>query len=91
MITAGIDMGAKTKVVILNGDKVVAKSLVLTGFEPQEAADKAMADALAQANICRYFVFEQDRLYIQHESELLQHYLQHGKLPEGNDELADLF
>jgi benzoyl-CoA reductase subunit D len=54
MITAGIDMGAKTtKVVILNDDKVVACSLVLTGFEQQEAADKAMADALAQAKLVR--------------------------------------
>ncbi len=54
MITAGIDMGAKTtKVVILRDDKVVAKSLVLTGFEQQKAADKAMADALSQANIAK--------------------------------------
>jgi benzoyl-CoA reductase subunit D len=54
MITAGIDMGAKTtKVVILKDDKVVARSLVLTGFEQQEAADKAMADALSQANIAK--------------------------------------
>lgn len=52
MITAGIDMGAKTtKVVILKDDEVVARSLVLTGFEQQEAADKAMADALSQAKI----------------------------------------
>ncbi len=54
MITAGIDMGAKTtKVVILRDDQVVASSLVLTGFEQQEAADKAMADALSQANIAK--------------------------------------
>lgn len=54
MITAGIDMGAKTtKVVILQDDKVVAKSLVLTGFEQQEAAVKAMADALSQAKISK--------------------------------------
>ena len=54
MITAGIDMGAKTtKVVILKDDKVVAKWLVLTGFEQREAADKAMAEALAQAKLSR--------------------------------------
>lgn len=54
MITAGIDMGARTtKVVILNGDKVVAKSIVLTGFEQQEAAEKVMSEALAQAKIAR--------------------------------------
>lgn len=54
MITAGIDMGAKTtKVVILNDDQVVAKSLVLTGFEQQEAAAKAMSEALARATLSR--------------------------------------
>ncbi len=54
MITAGIDIGAKTtKVVILKDDKVVAESLVLTGFEQQQAADKAMADALSQAKISK--------------------------------------
>ena len=54
MITAGIDMGAKTtKVVILKDDKVVARSLVLTGFDQQQAADKALAEALAQANIAK--------------------------------------
>jgi benzoyl-CoA reductase subunit D len=54
MITAGIDLGTKTtKVVILNDGTVVAKSLVLTGFEQQDAADKAMADALSQAKLWR--------------------------------------
>ena len=54
MITAGIDMGAKTtKVVILNDYQVVAKSLVQTGFEQQEAAEMAMSKALAQAKISR--------------------------------------
>jgi benzoyl-CoA reductase subunit D len=54
MITAGIDMGARTtKVVILDGDRVVARSLVLTGVEQQQAADKAMADALSQAGLAR--------------------------------------
>lgn len=54
MITAGIDLGAKTiKVVILKDDTVVARRLVLTGFEQQQAADTAMADALTQANIAK--------------------------------------
>lgn len=54
MITAGIDMGAKTtKVVILNDKQIVAKSLVLTGFEQQEAAEKALTQALAQAKLTR--------------------------------------
>jgi benzoyl-CoA reductase subunit D len=54
MITAGIDIGAKTtQVVILNDDKVVARSLVLTGFEQQQAAETALAQALAQARLQR--------------------------------------
>ncbi len=54
MITAGLDMGAKTtKVVILSDDKVVARSLVLTGFEQQEAAENALTQALAQAKLER--------------------------------------
>ncbi len=40
----------------------------------------------------RYFAYEEHPLYTQRESELLQEYLQqHGSLPEGNDELSDLF
>ncbi len=50
MITAGIDLGAKTtKAVILSDGKVIGRSMVLTGFEQEEAADRALADALAQA------------------------------------------
>lgn len=40
----------------------------------------------------RYFVYEEDPMYTKRESELLQGFLQqHGRLPEGNDELEDLF
>ncbi|MFQ6001336.1 MAG: FAD-dependent oxidoreductase [Anaerolineae bacterium] len=40
----------------------------------------------------RYFIYEEDPLYTKRESELLQKFLgQHGRLPEGNDELEDLF
>lgn len=54
MITAGIDMGAKTtKVAILQDGKVVAWGLTLTGFEQQEAAEKALAEALSQAGVER--------------------------------------
>jgi benzoyl-CoA reductase subunit D len=54
MIAAGIDMGAHSvKVVILDGDKVLARSIAFTGFEPVEAAEKALADAVSQAGIKR--------------------------------------
>ena len=52
MITAGIDVGAKTvKVVILQDGKVLARSLVLTGFEQGKAAEEAFALALKQAGL----------------------------------------
>ena len=39
-----------------------------------------------------YFGYEEDAMYTQRESQLIQQFLQeHGRLPEGNDELDDLF
>lgn len=52
MMTAGIDMGAKTiKVVILNDGQVVAKSIVLGGLDTKQAAEQAFAEALKSANL----------------------------------------
>lgn len=54
MTTVGIDMGAKTtKVVILKDGRVVARCMVLTGFDQKEAAEKALAEALQQAGLRR--------------------------------------
>ncbi len=54
MITAGIDMGAQSvKVVILDDGKVLNRSLVPTGFEPMEAAQKALDEAIKAAGISR--------------------------------------
>jgi benzoyl-CoA reductase subunit D len=54
MITAGIDMGAKTtKVAILRDGQVVARALTSTGFEQQEAAEQALAEALRLAGLAR--------------------------------------
>ncbi len=40
----------------------------------------------------KYLMFEKAPMYTKRESELLQEFLQqHGRLPEGNDELEDLF
>ena len=40
----------------------------------------------------RYFVYEEYPMYTNRESEQLQQFMQkYGKLPEGNDVLADLF
>jgi benzoyl-CoA reductase subunit D len=52
MITAGIDMGAKTvKVVILKDGKVLAKSLVVAGREKEKYAQDAFDEALKQGGI----------------------------------------
>jgi benzoyl-CoA reductase subunit D len=52
VITAGIDVGAKTvKVVILKDEKVLARSMVLTGLEQAKAAEEAFQGALKQADL----------------------------------------
>ncbi|MBI4464341.1 MAG: CoA activase [Acidobacteria bacterium] len=52
MITAGIDLGAKTtKVVILKDGKVVGQGMSLTGFEQKEAAEQALNEALSKAGV----------------------------------------
>ncbi|MDO8692154.1 MAG: acyl-CoA dehydratase activase [Dehalococcoidia bacterium] len=52
MITAGIDMGAKTiKVVILKDGQVVGRSNVFSGFETRESADEAMKAACKEAGV----------------------------------------
>lgn len=53
---------------------------------------KALAEQLSANQKARYFIFEETPMYTQRESELLQEFLQkHGRLPEGNDELSELF
>lgn len=52
MITAGIDMGAKTiKVVILNDSQVAAKSILLGGLDTRESAQQAFDEALKSAGL----------------------------------------
>lgn len=54
MITAGIDMGAQSvKVVIVGDGKVLARSMLATGFDPLEAAQSALEEAVKQAGIAR--------------------------------------
>lgn len=71
---------------LLDADKNIIK---IAGVQNLRGA---LEEQLASSPKAKYFVFEEERMYTQRESELLQQYLQqHGKLPEGNDELADLF
>jgi len=51
-----------------------------------------LEEQLTSNKKARYFDYEETFMYTGRESELLQKFLQeHGKLPEGNDELTDLF
>jgi formate dehydrogenase beta subunit len=52
----------------------------------------SLLERLAQEGKGRYFGYEEEAMYTQRESELISQYLQaHGRMPEGNDELSDLF
>jgi benzoyl-CoA reductase subunit D len=54
MITAGVDVGAKTvKVVVLDGDRPLARRLVLGGLDTASALEEAFAGALADAGTAR--------------------------------------
>jgi NADPH-dependent glutamate synthase beta subunit-like oxidoreductase len=54
---------------------------------------EALIEQLGSNEKASYLMFEEDRMYTQRESELIQQHLQkHGKLPGGSeDELEDLF
>lgn len=53
---------------------------------------KALEEQLHKNHKARFFIFEENPMYTSRESELLQEFLQkHGRLPEGNDELSELF
>ncbi len=52
MITAGVDVGSSTsKVVILNGEKIVSYVIISTGAESVNSAQKVMDTALAEAGL----------------------------------------
>lgn len=55
MLTVGIDLGIKTtRAVILNGDTLIARSAVLSGWEPQQAGENALDAALEAARATRH-------------------------------------
>lgn len=57
MITAGIDIGAKTtKMIILDDGRVIAKSLLPTGIDTAESSIQALDEALSNANIAKHEV-----------------------------------
>ncbi len=52
MITVGMDLGTqRVKAVVLKDGHVVGRSQVFAGFDPTKAAEQAVAEALAQANL----------------------------------------
>ncbi len=54
MFSVGIDVGStSSEVVILDGDKILAYSIVDTGYNSRRAADLAVAEALARTALSR--------------------------------------
>lgn len=54
MITAGIDCGAKnTKTIIMKNGEIVGKSIVLTGFDQENAVRESLGQALNNAGISK--------------------------------------
>jgi len=52
MITAGIDMGAKTvKVVVLRDGEIIGRAVTVAGFESRKSAEEAYAEAVDEAGI----------------------------------------
>lgn len=54
MITAGIDIGSvTTKVVLLEGQKVIARVITSTGVHPELAAEKVLKEALRKVDLSK--------------------------------------
>ena len=71
---------------LLDEDK---KAIFIAGREDIKAG---LEEQLKTNEKAKYFAYEEDKMFTKRESELLQQHLQkHGKLPEMNDELDDLF
>ncbi len=52
MITAGLDIGAKTvKIVILKNDDIIGQTLVMAGFDVRESLKKAWEEVLPKARL----------------------------------------
>ena len=52
MISTGMDLGAgNVKVVIVDDGKIIAKSMVPTGFNPAISANEALGKAIEQAGL----------------------------------------
>ena len=53
---------------------------------------RELEEQLALRETACYFTYEEEPMYTQRESQLLQQYIaEHGQMPEGNQELDDLF
>ncbi|MCL5962504.1 MAG: FAD-dependent oxidoreductase [Chloroflexi bacterium] len=53
---------------------------------------RELEEQLELRDKARYFIYDQEPMYTKRESELLQQYMsQHGSMPEGNQDLDDLF
>ena len=71
---------------LLGEDRVALKIAGTPNLRP------ALEEELQGESSARYFLYEEDPMYTQRESELLQQFLaQHGRMPQGDDDLDDLF
>jgi len=53
---------------------------------------RELGGQLEQYEKARYFTYEEEPMYTKREIHLLQQYIaEHGQMPEGNQELEDLF
>lgn len=54
MVAAGIDLGARTvKAVIVDGSRILSKSIVVTGFDQKKSAEEALEAAMKAAGLSR--------------------------------------
>ncbi|MGD9235876.1 MAG: acyl-CoA dehydratase activase [Desulfobacterales bacterium] len=54
MITAGIDCGAKnTQAIVMRKGRIIGKAMLATGYEQEQAAEEALAQAAKDAGIAR--------------------------------------
>ncbi len=55
MITTGIDVGSiTTKVVIMEGDRILGTGIAATGYKPEEAARRVLAEVLANVGLSEH-------------------------------------
>jgi len=72
--------------------QLLGKDRVATRIQGTANLRHALSEELAGGCAAPFFIFEEDAMYTQRETELIQQFLaRHGHMPEGDGELDDLF